>query len=283
MDINFYKIEFANNDLILINMLNEVKPSDTALSKISRFSCKRRTGIGANGVVFLLPGDEYEVSLRFFLPNGNESLIINDAQICAGRYLFDSALSGKESMHIETQNGIKVIDFIDGAHSRVSIGKPLHMNGEEVLENPNDEYINQFKLNNRLYSLTPLRLQYDSGIIFFQEDPGKGNKVLADHIINLPGFSEPLKPIFVNIASRDEIICKTMKSKNYSEKSITAGVSLVASVINGFTDRSILTHINKKKIFAQWSEENNEVYVTGAANYVYTGNYYIDDDIIFKE
>ena len=52
-----------------------------------------------------------------------------------------------------------------------------------------------------------------------------------------------------------------------------AGAAVVASVVNGFTDREVFVHLKGGDIFLQWEESDNHLWVTGPATYVFTGTY----------
>ena len=52
---------------------------------------------------------------------------------------------------------------------------------------------------------------------------------------------------------------------------------MVASVLNGFTDREVLVHLEGGNLLIQWSGEDNRLYATGPADYVFTGTYYFEE------
>ena len=47
--------------------------------------------------------------------------------------------------------------------------------------------------------------------------------------------------------------------------------SVVASVLNGLTDRKVTVHVLGGDIDVEWSEKDSHVYMTGPAETVFTG------------
>ena len=81
------------------------------------------------------------------------------------------------------------------------------------------------------------------------------------------------------VLSREEITVRTwIRSQGELLSSeFGAGAAVVASVLNGFTDRDVQVHLSGGNLLIQWSEEDNRLYCSGPADYVFTGTYYYEE------
>ena len=57
-----------------------------------------------------------------------------------------------------------------------------------------------------------------------------------------------------------------------------AAAAVVASVVNGFTDRDVFVHLAGGDVFVQWDEKNNRLSLTGPTAYVFRGTFYFEED-----
>ena len=140
MELNFYKLQIGCNDLILVNQLSKTSIDETLLPQLSKNLCKRSKGVGSNGVIYLYPGIEHEVQIKFYNSRGSSSKISYDALLCTAKYVFDYGLSGSEYIVIESDFGVITVDCIDSTNFRISLGEPTTENGEPLLENSESDY-----------------------------------------------------------------------------------------------------------------------------------------------
>jgi len=280
MEFSFYKLHLAGNDLILADLRTIPEPPDEILSRSARRSCRRRTGIGGAGIIYLLPGTERKVRIRFFTPGGIESRLISDAQICAGRYLFDSGLFEKGHLEMETVHGISGIDAIDSAHFRIGLGVPTQFEGGPPLkESPSREYSLSPLIAGKRYTVTPVCLGSCSGVIFSFE-PGKEKLREISR-----GFRESkddrirgLQPVFVSVYSQDGFGVVPRFSGTVRDHSAAAAGGFVAGVVQGFLDREADGLCHGASFYLQWTQPSDMVYCTGTAEYAFYGTYYDDEE-----
>ena len=55
-----------------------------------------------------------------------------------------------------------------------------------------------------------------------------------------------------------------------------ACASLVAAVMNGYTDRKAVLKLSGGDLEVEWNDDNNHVYMTGDAVTVFEGEYYLE-------
>ena len=167
MNFDFYKIFTGKNDLILISLLKEESFPLEYLPRISRRLCLRREGIGGNGVLFLSKGTETPLKLRYFRPDGEESILFNDALLCLSRYVFDSGMTGNKKLTVETLTGTVNVDLLDSQNFRLNLGTPRALDQTPLIPNPDGDFFNIVRLNRQNLSLIPLFLQKRLRLLLF--------------------------------------------------------------------------------------------------------------------
>lgn len=109
MKIPFTKMQGLGNDYIYIDCFRtpaDTLPDPSALA--ARLS-PRRTSVGADGLVLILPTDKATARMRMFNADGSEGLMCGNAIRCVGKYLYERGLVPPDAREItvETASGIK--------------------------------------------------------------------------------------------------------------------------------------------------------------------------------
>jgi diaminopimelate epimerase len=280
MDVTFIKLYVFNNDFLFLNYLYKQYPGDHSIGAVARSLCKRKTGIGSNGIICLLPGEEEKCRVKVFTPYGQSTSICNDALLCLSRYAFDSGLFVHSSLRVETEQGLRLIQAIDSRNFRLSIGTPYYVGEEEntpLREFPNREYTDTVHIHSRKYVITPVRIQQNGAVLFSENNTKRELKDLSLHIYKNYTSAQPVLPVFVRIVSREDIWIDTWFKFPPVEYSSAASIGGVAAVLNGFCDRELVLHKGAEECYFQWHHSNNEVFITASPQYVFSGSYYFEE------
>jgi diaminopimelate epimerase len=241
--------------------------------------CNRHLGVGANSIVVLLPGIEHPVRMLVYRPNGEATAIHNDALLCMARYAFDSGIAGGDRVSVECSEGVRTVDFIDSSNFRISLGAPKSLRDMgDIEELPNAEYQQIIEIEGKRLPVTPLFLQYPAAVVYSSDDGRIKLMRMSRNIRNAHIFSSPVHPIFYRVYSKDEIEITTWFKRETIDYSSAAAVATVGSILNGLTDREVIVHCNRQELYVQWVQSSNEVLVTSAADYVFSGTYYLEEE-----
>jgi len=103
--MNFTKLQGAGNDFILV----EADKAQRDWSKLALAMCQRHFGIGADGLLVLLPSNNADLKLRVFNPDGSEAEACGNGLRCLVKYALYKGLadSKAQEMSIETMAGIR--------------------------------------------------------------------------------------------------------------------------------------------------------------------------------
>lgn len=98
----FWKMHGAGNDFILLDDRKLDSPSGDAAW--IRTICDRRTGVGAEGVIFIQPSPKAAFTMRFFNPDGQEAEMCGNGARCAARLAYELGVAPR-SMIFDTGAG----------------------------------------------------------------------------------------------------------------------------------------------------------------------------------
>lgn len=277
MNIDFIKLHTCSNDFILVDASRQELPEEGELQRLASLACRRHRGIGANGLV-TLRREEDSVRMRVFLPNGEETDIGNDALICVGRYAFDSGMLGKEDLTVRGGLGTRSLQAVDSTHFRLRIGMPYTFpGGEELTELPNEEYVSPLMIHGQRIQTTPVNVQRNFAVVFDYPERKAEARRLSRQIVTKLRATAPVCPAFVRVYSREEIAMVRYSRKRPVDNGSMASAATVAAVVNGFADRYVEVHCDGGSLFVQWLDRDNTVYVTGTAEYAFSGSYYFEE------
>jgi len=119
--MDFIKLQATGNDFLLIDA-RRMKRDWSALAKAM---CHRHFGVGADGILLILPSKEAHFYMRMFNPDGLEAEACGNGLRCAARYAMESGLASGADIRIETPAGIKVLRPRGKKSIQVAMGKPI--------------------------------------------------------------------------------------------------------------------------------------------------------------
>ncbi|HER44199.1 MAG TPA: diaminopimelate epimerase [Candidatus Eisenbacteria bacterium] len=116
-EIRFVKMHGAGNDFIMLNGIEGLPVLDRG---IIAALCHRRRGIGADGLIVILPGGAADFRMVYYNSDGGEADMCGNGARCAARYAFDLGVASSP-MSFETRCGIVEAE-IRGGDVLVGIG-----------------------------------------------------------------------------------------------------------------------------------------------------------------
>ncbi|HXM17608.1 MAG TPA: diaminopimelate epimerase [Candidatus Tumulicola sp.] len=116
------KVQGTGNDFVL---LDNPRGASHDYPALARFLCDRRFGIGADGLLVLLPPNgEADITLRIFNADGSEAESCGNGVRCVARYLAQERGDNSRSLAMDTSAGLVRADLLPGDLVRVDMGRP---------------------------------------------------------------------------------------------------------------------------------------------------------------
>lgn len=277
MLVNFNKMQGAGNDFIIINGFDYNLPQPVELANKL---CNRHFGIGADGLIIILPAEDKQndFKMRIFNTDGSEAEMCGNGIRCFAHYVREKSLTDKNKIFVETLAGIitpEITEFQNKTSSvRVNMGKPGFKSSDIPVRLEKDiEYIKDYPLiiDDQKYEINCVSMGNPHAIIF-TDNPDKyplqkwGSKIETHHL-----FPEKTNVEFIKILNPGEIIMKVWERGSGITLACGTGAtaSVIAGIKNGLLDNKVLVHLPGGDLVIEWSGE--EAYMTGPAEFVYTG------------
>lgn len=103
----------SGNDFVFFEAMREPAGALAGVEMIGRL-CERRTGIGADGVVFLEPHPIHAFSMRYFNRDGSLAEMCGNAALCSTRLATELGIVRGGDFAFETVSGPVTGRFVDG-------------------------------------------------------------------------------------------------------------------------------------------------------------------------
>ncbi len=282
MKIDFVKMHGLGNDFILIDCLNKSLGDSSFLSYLAKKLCDRNFGIGADGLILILPSSKADLRMRIFNFDGSEAQMCGNGIRCFAKYAYENKLVSKNKFTVETLAGIITPELIfqDLKNKKifrikVNMGAPklrrreIPMNGEDT-PTVVDETL---KINPvQTFKITCVSMGNPHCIIFVDDVQSIPVDEIGLKIENHSLFPEKTNVEFIQVVNRKEINFRVWERGVGETLACGTGAcaALVASVLNKKTNREATIHLPGGDLDIQWADDGH-VYMTGPTELVFKG------------
>ena len=261
------------NDFIL---MDEIDPSKYDIAALAIKLCDRHQGIGADGIILILPSEIADVKMRIINSDGSEANMCGNGIRCFAKYVYDNKINTDKSFTIETGAGIMIPELIieDGKvlFVKVNMGAP-HLERSQIPMtgapgNVIDETIN---IAGKDYKITSLLMGVPHTIVFADHLAEEELITIGKLIEKHPSFTQGTNVNFVEVLNDHEVNVRTWERG--AGRTLACGTgscaSAVAASLNGLTGKEVTVHLALGDLLIEWI--NGIVYMTGSANHVFEG------------
>lgn len=267
------------NDFVVIGALDGLPLLEEQLGSFAQFVCDRHFGVGADGVIWLLPSKVADFQMRLFNPDGSEAEMCGNGIRCAAKWIYDRDYAKGKVVRIETLAGIKTVWIKAGNDKAIAITvdmgapifEPSHIpttlgDGNEALEVPlHVEGIGAFVIN-------AVSMGNPHCVIFAGAIDTLPLEVVGPKLEHHPAFPKRTNVEFVQVLSRTELQVRVWERGAGLTLACGTGAcaSLAAAVRTGRTERNAIVHLPGGDLEVDWRDDGH-IYMTGPAVEVFRG------------
>jgi diaminopimelate epimerase len=262
----------CGNDFIVTHKVTKNKI--VSIKSIVPVLCDRHRGIGADGVILILPSEKADFKMVIFNSDGSIAEMCGNGIRCLALYVSEKNLSKKTMLHIETGAGIKTINRI-GKQYKVDMGRPvLKAKKIPVKATAGSMILKPVVINNKRFLITAVSMGNPHAVIF--ENSLTDDLVLAygKKIENHPLFPKKTNVEFVKIHSKKEISLRVFERGCGETLACGTGAcaSVVAGIITKKLDPKVMVHLPGGTLIVEWDgDTQHSVFMTGPAVTVFEG------------
>ncbi len=282
MVIEFSKYQGLGNDFILIDNRHSTEPIITPQQAIAM--CDRHFGIGADGVIFALPGREgTEYTMRIYNSDGSEPEMCGNGIRCLAKFIADleGTAEVNKSYKIHTLAGTIVPKLTSNGEVTVDMGQP-QLTAAEIptnLSSPDDKVIAQpLEVADQTWSVTCVSMGNPHCIIFVNDSYAISLETIGPLFEHHSAFPQRTNTEFIQVVKPDYLKMRVWERGAGITLACGTGAcaSVVAGVLNNQCDRACTVELPGGCLQIEWSQTDGRVYMTGPAVKVFTGQYISD-------
>jgi diaminopimelate epimerase len=278
MSLQFVKYHGLGNDFILVDNRHSSDPLLTPEQAI--VWCDRHFGIGADGVIFALPGqDGTDYTMRIFNSDGSEPEMCGNGIRCLARFIADLEGKGSStvSYQIHTLAGVMVPKLQADGQVTVDMGLPRLLASEipTTLAAPDDKVVNQsLEVAEQTWEVTCVSMGNPHCITFVEDVDSIPLEAIGPQFEHHSAFPQRTNTEFIQVVSPDYLKMRVWERGAGITLACGTGAcaSLVAAVLTGRSNRRATVELPGGCLDIEWSDDQR-LYMTGPATRVFDGEW----------
>lgn len=284
--MRFIKMQGAGNDFVLI----EADNGQSDWSQLAIAMCDRHYGVGADGLLVLLPSKKADFRMRIFNADGSEANACGNGLRCMVKHYIDEMTDGTklDNITVETQAGIRQarIRHTDGKVAQIQTGMGQPGIGRDSIPiTPESRAGGILDITSVMrYSINIAGTDLDLYLVSmgnphavsFLQEPVAGFPLtnLGPLVECHEGFPEGVNFEIVNIISMGLIEARVWErgvGETLACGSGACAISVAAQLL-GYVDSQVDVKLPGGKLGVEWNG-SGEVFLSGPAETVFTGDW----------
>ncbi|MDO5328095.1 MAG: diaminopimelate epimerase [Clostridia bacterium] len=271
--MKFTKMHGIGNDYLFVNCFEEMVADPERMAIVMS---RQHFGAGSDGLVLIEPADGADFGMRIFNSDGSEAEMCGNAIRCIGKYVYERGMTDKTELTIETKGGMKQLWLTveNGKVARVKADMgtpelnprliPVDLPGELVLRH-------RLQILGQTWFITCVNMGNPHAVLFVRDPEVIDLPTIGPMIEHHPLFPRRTNVEFVRVIDRHILQMRVWERGAGETLACGTGAcaSLVAAVLAGLSDRTVQMKLSGGNLQLQWSAEDNHVYQTGPAAFVY--------------
>ncbi|HIY34575.1 MAG TPA: diaminopimelate epimerase [Candidatus Eubacterium faecigallinarum] len=276
--MKFTKMHGCGNDYIYIDCFKENVEDE---KKAAIFLSDRHFGVGGDGIILIKKGTKADFEMVMYNADGSRGAMCGNGIRCVAKYVYDNKLTDSKSISIESMGAVKYIDVKTEddkvVSARVDMGAPILDASRIPVNTKKEKVINEdITLGGRDFKMTCVSMGNPHAVMFIDESPRDSdlNYYGALFESNTDVFPDRVNAEFARIIDRKNIEMRVYERGTGETLACGTGTcaTVVAAILNGLTDNDVTVHLLGGDLEISWSgNENDSVFMTGPATYVFTG------------
>ncbi len=288
-DIPFVKMQGAGNDFVIIDGIQypDIVGAGRDLPLLARRICDRHFGIGADGLILVLPSEKADYRMRIINSDGSEAEMCGNGIRCFARYIWENKIGSDKSVgainesppsnppvaapersdiiSVETLAGIIIPAIIEDDGKFIGVEVDMGVPKEEALNET-------LKVEGTSYKINKISMGNPHCVIFVDDLKAVDLAQIGPVIENLPQFPDRTNVEFARVISRSEMDLKVWERGAGQTLACGTGAcaAVAAAILNGLADRKVSVHLSGGDLEIEW-EQDKHIIMRGPAEKVFEG------------
>lgn len=275
--MHFTKWQACGNDFVFVNaMTMDIRPVVKKCVSI----CNRNFGIGADGIIFVLPSEKATLQMRIFNSDGSEAEMCGNGIRAFAKWAHELGLVSKHHFSVETGAGILFPELLPDGKVCVDMGVP-HLNSSEIpVTGFGDGMVVNRKLTNDLhtYRITCVSMGNPHCVIFTDDIDRISLEEIGSRLEADAHFPRKTNVEFAQLLKKNLLRMRVWERGTGVTMACGTGTcaTVVAAILNGFVEGEAEVILDGGNLHISWDGDSSaHVFMTGPAEKVFEGEYII--------
>ena len=271
--MEFIKMHGIGNDYVFVDCFRQEAPADPARAAIA--VSKPHVGIGADGLILMLPDAECDARMRIFNADGSEGEMCGNGIRCMGKYLYDSGLVRSERMTIRT-GGVRTLEVVTeggaAVGARVDMGAPEFDPAKIPVNAPENRVVVLFP-DGRTARFTCVGMGNPHAVTLDRFPDGDAFRADGAFVEAHPMFPRRVNASFARVDDATHLTARIWERGSGATMACGSGAcaTLVAASLNGACADRAHVRLPGGTLFIEYDRANRRVFMTGPARVSFTG------------
>lgn len=270
--MKFTKMHGLGNDFVVFV---DKDGANKDFSDLAVRLCDRHTGIGADGIMVVVPSAVADTRMRIINADGSEAEMCGNGIRCFAKYVYERGIITKDSFTIETLAGIMKpsLTIESGVVTLVTVdmGKPI-FEARQIPMDSEAAIVKDFpvQVEDTTYEVSSVLMGVPHTEVFVNDVTTVPLTTLGPKLEKHELFPRGTNVNFVQVVDKDHIKVRTWERG--AGATLACGTGCCASVVmtyeNGLTNREVDVDVYLGTLHIRY-EEDGSVFMTGPAAEVF--------------
>ncbi len=289
MVVEFTKYQGLGNDFVLIDNRHQAEPILSQAQAVQM--CDRHFGVGADGVIFVLPGTATtDYTMRIYNSDGSEPEMCGNGIRCFAHFVAQLENSTTGSIEqsipltyqISTLAGVIAPQLLPDGQVKVDMGEP-RLQAQDIptlLSAPTEKVIDaNLEVAGQSWSVTCVSMGNPHCITFVEDGAAIALETIGPEFEHHSAFAERTNTEFIQVVRPDYIKMRVWERGAGVTLACGTGAcaAVVAGVLTGHCERVATVELPGGCLQIEWLGKDNRLLMTGPARQVFTGQWQPQD------
>lgn len=273
--IKFTKMQGAGNDYVYVDC---TKSMIDDISETAKRISDRHFGIGSDGLVLICASDRADFRMQMYNADGTQAEMCGNASRCIAKYVHDRGLTDKTTITLETLAGVLTLkmNLLGGSVDTVCVnmGEPRLVPKDIPINSGKERFIEEeIIVDGDKYKVTGVSMGNPHAVTVVEDTDNINIERIGPKFENHELFPRRINTEFAQIIDRNTIKMRVWERGAGETLACGTGAcaTLVAMSLAGYTGREADLLLLGGKLHIKWDENDNCVYMTGPARFVFDG------------
>lgn len=271
----FSKWHGHGNDFMLIDAITQ-RIDQRLIEQKAPILCHRHRGIGADGIILVLPSSLCDVAMKIYNADGSIPEMCGNGLRCFSHFVYDKHLIEKEVFSVETAAGKRVPALVlDKGHviaSEIDMGEPQY--DPAIMDTPAPVTPFTVSLKDKIFTGYIVSMGNPHVVFFDPDSESDWLDELGPLLQQHPRFPNGVNVEVVHVIT--STVGRVAVWERGVGKTLACGTgacaAAVAGIHTGVFERKVSMGLPGGTLIIEWQATDNHVIMTGPATHVYDGS-----------